>query len=92
MFKRMLLALTFVAALGAAGVGTSSKAMAHGCGYGGYGYRAAYYPTYASYYSYGYAPRVAYYPPRYGYPVYYGGFDGGHHHRHHSGLTFTFGF
>ena len=65
MFKRILLSLTFVAALGAATLGTSSTALAwHDChsGYGGYGYQAAYYPTYAPYYGYGYAPRVAYYP------------------------------
>ena len=103
MFKRMMLALTFIAALGAASVGTSSKAMAYGgCrhdgygygGYGGYGaaygYRTAYYPTY---YPYPFAPRVAVYPPVY--PVYYGG--GGHHHRHHhnhhrDGVSISFGF
>ena len=61
MFKRVLLAFTFVVALGAAGVGMSSKAMAYGCDYGGYGYRAAYYPpVYASYRSYGYGGPVAY--------------------------------
>ena len=94
MFKRILLAFTFVAALGAAGLGMSSKALAwHDCGggygYGGYGY-SAYEP---SYYGYGYGPRTAYYPS-YRYPVYYyGNFDGGHHHHHgHSGLSFTFGF
>ena len=46
MFKRILLALTFVAALGAASVATSNQAWHDGhCGYGGYGYRAAYYPA-----------------------------------------------
>ena len=90
MFKRILLALTFVAALGAAGLGTSGTAMAHGCGYGGYGYRTAYYPpVYASYYSYGYSPQVAYYPSYYP-TVSYVNFGGGH--RRHNGLTFTFGF
>ena len=94
MFKRIVLALTFVAALGAASLGTSGKALAwHDC-HGGYGYRAAYYPTYAPYYGYGYgyAPRVAYYPQVY--PVYYRGFDGGHHRHHHhdSGLSISFGF
>ncbi len=93
MFKRILLALTFVAALGAASLGTSGKALAwHDC-HGGYGYRTAYYPTYAPYYGYGYAPRVTYYPGAY--PVYYRNFDGGHHrrHQHHdSGVSISFGF
>lgn len=94
MFKRILLALTFVAALGAASVGTSSQAVAHGCGYGGPGYRAAYYPGYAPYYAYPAPPRVGYYPGSYApaYPVYYGG--GPRHHRHHDhdGISITFGF
>ena len=91
MFKRSLLALTFVAALGAASVATSTNAVAHGCGYGGYGYRAAYYPSYASYYAY---PRVAYYPGSYApaYPVYYGGGHRHHRHHHHDGITLSFGF
>jgi len=95
MFKRIVLALTFVAALGAASLGTSGKAVAwHDChgGYG-YGYQAAYYPVYnTSYYGYGYAPRVSYYPGAY--PVYYQGFAGGHHRHHHndSGLSISFGF
>ena len=99
MVKRVLLAFTFVAALGAAGLGIGSKALAwHDCdsgygyrGYGGYGY-SAYYP---SHYGYGYEPRVAYYPS-YRYPVYYGNFDGDHHHdhhdHHHNGLSISFGF
>lgn len=92
MFKRILLALTFVAALGAASVGTSTKAGAHDCGYGGYGYRAAYYPGYAPYYAYPAYPRVAYYPGSFApvYPVYYGG--GPRHHRHHDGISISFGF
>ena len=94
MFKRILLSLTFVAALGAASLGTSSKALAWDDCHSGYGYQAAYYPTYAPYY--GYTPRVAYYPQVY--PAYYRGYDGGHHrhhrhHRHHdSGLSISFGF
>lgn len=90
MFKRILLALTFVAALGAASVGTTNQAMAHGCGYGGYGYRAAYYPGYAPYYAY--PPQVRYYPGSFApaYPVYYGG--GHRHHRHHDGISISFGF
>jgi hypothetical protein len=102
MFKRVLLSLTFIAALGVATVFTAGTASAHGdCGYDGYGYgygyRTAYYPTYASSY-YGYGPRVVAYPGAY--PVYYrGGHHGDdhrhhHHHGHHhdSGVTFTFGF
>ena len=105
MFKRILLAFMFVVAFGAASVGMSNKAMAYGCDYGGYGYRAAYYPpVYASYRSYGYGGPVAYpnyYPGSYApaYPVYYGG--GHRHHRHHhhhhdyhghGGLRVSFGF
>jgi hypothetical protein len=107
MLKRLLLSLTFIAALGVATVFTAGTASAYGdCGYdgygNGYGYRTAYYPSYgASYYSYG--PRVVAYPRAY--PVYYrdrhgrGWDDDHHHHRHHrhghhhdSGVTFTFGF
>jgi len=86
MFKRMLLAVSFIAALGVAGFATSS-ANAHG----GCGYRTAYYPTYSSYYDY--YPSVSYVRPVY--PVYYRGFDGHHHHHdhhHHSGVVLTFGF
>lgn len=98
MFRRIVLAFTFVAALGAAGVGMASKAEAHGCGYGGgyanyYGYRNVYYSGYPNAYTpyyagYGYQPVVVY-------P------GGGHRHRHHhhhdyyrggSGVTFAIGF
>ena len=98
MVKRALLAFTFVAALGAAGLGVGSKAMAWSdCNSGGYGYA---YPTYAVGYAgyspyVGYAPRVAYYPPVpvRGYPVYYGRDGHRHHHdHHHNGLTISFGF
>lgn len=95
MFKRVLLALTFVAALGAGGLGMSSHAVAwDDCG-GGYGYAyPAYYPSNYGY-GYGYGPRAAYYPS-YAYPSYYGGYYGGghHHHRHHDrgGLSVSFGF
>jgi len=85
MFKRMLLAVSFIAALGVAGLATST-ASAHG----GCGYRTAYYPTYSSYYDY--YPTVSYVRP---YPVFYRGFDGHHHHHdhhHHSGVVLTFGF
>jgi len=99
MFKRMIVAVTFVAALGAATLATSSKAEAHG-GWGNRGYsygptyRTAYYPTY---YPYPYAPRVAVYPPVYpqAYPVYYGRGGGGPHRYHNhgrDGITVSFGF
>jgi hypothetical protein len=88
MFKRMLLAVSFVVALGVAGLASSTASAHGGCGYGGY--RAAYYPTYASVYDYGYYPTVSYARPVY--PVYYRGFDGHRHHHRHSGVTFTFGF
>ena len=87
MVKRILLAVSFVVALGVAGL-TTSAASAYGCGHGGY--RAAYYPTYGSYYDY--YPTVSYYRAP-AYPVYYRGFDGHRHlHHRHSGVTFTFGF
>jgi hypothetical protein len=94
MVKRTLLALTFVAALGAAGFGLNGNAQAgHGCGYGGgyygggYGYRT-FYPSYRPYFT-GYGP-----------PAYYRnyGYHGGHghhgHHGHHDhgGVYFSFGF
>ena len=101
MLKRVLLALTFVAALGAAGVGMTNKAEArHDCdygygGYGGYGY-GGYYPSYYS--SYGYAPRFTYYRSH-GYPHFdrhhYRGHRHGHHRGHHrggSGVYFSIGF
>jgi len=88
MVKRIVLAVSFVVALGVAGLATSTVS-AHGCGYGG-GYRAAYYPTvYASYYDY--PPAVSYHRAP-AYPVYYRGFDGHRHHHRRSGVTFTFGF
>jgi hypothetical protein len=107
MFRRIVLTLTFVAALGAAGVGMANKAAAHGggCGYGGYGgyyggyaafngYRNVYYGGYPNLYS-------SYYPARYGYAspvvVYPGGrrhHHDHHHHGHHGhgGITFAIGF
>jgi hypothetical protein len=101
MVKRVLLAFTFVAALGAVGLGVGSKATAWSdCNDGGgYGYGASY-PTYAVGYAgyppyVGYAPRVAYYSavPVRSYPVYYGREGHHHHHDHHNnGLTISFGF
>ena len=95
MFKRMFLAIAFIAALSAGGLGMSSKAVAWHCDDDyGYGYRAAYYPSYYGYGGYGYAPRASYYRS---YPVYYRnyGYDGHHHHHHdhdRSHVTFSFGF
>jgi hypothetical protein len=95
-FKRALLAFTFVAALGAAGL-SADKAMAWSdCHRTGYPY-----PTYAGYADYySFAPRAAYYPsyPVRSYPVFYGRANDRHHHHynHHNhrsgGLTFSFGF
>jgi hypothetical protein len=95
MFKRILLAVAFVAALAAGGVGLSSTAQAgHGCDYGYGGYRTYYYPG-----SYGYyAPRASYYRSYYDYPSdYYYGHRRHHGHRHHHhddhvGISFSFGF
>ena len=98
MFKRYILASTFIVAVGVASLGFSNKAMAwHDCGRD---YVAAYpyaYPAYASYGS-GWGPRVAYYPaaiPVRSYPVYYGrDYDRHHHHdhHHHNGVSVSFGF
>jgi hypothetical protein len=98
MLKRTVLALTFVAAVCAAGFGMSGTAQAgHGCGYGGYGggygYRS-YYPSYYGGYSYG--PRISYHGGH-GHHGYHGhrghyGHHGHHHHHGHSGVHFSFGF
>jgi hypothetical protein len=89
MLRRIILALTFVAALGVAGLGMSKTADAwHSCNrgyYGGYGgYSSAYYGGNPYDYSPRYWPR---YSTFYGAPVYYG-----HRHHHHSGVHFSFGF
>jgi hypothetical protein len=86
MFRRVVLALAFVAALGAGGLGLATSADAHGggCGRGGYGgYYGAYYPgVYAAPYPY-YGPRSAYYGGYRPYP---------HHHHHDSDFFISFGF
>ena len=92
MMKRILLALTFVAALGAAAVGMASTAEAgHGChrGYGGHGYRAFHSDNY---YSGGYGPRFSYYRSHPRQVHYYRGFPHHHHHRDRSGIYFSIGF
>lgn len=92
MVRRVLLAISLMAALGVAGFGATSTAEAHGCRHGGYGgYYGAYYGG-----GYGYYPHVyrsSYYPPiYYGAPVYYGGCGGHHHHCHDDGVHFSIGF
>ncbi len=89
--KRIFLALTFVAALGAAGLGMSSTAEArHGCYDYGFGY-STYYPAHYSYYDYG--PRFTYYRSH-GYPHRHHRHHhrGHHHHRDRGGLSFSIGF
>jgi hypothetical protein len=89
--KRILLALTFVAALGAAGLGIGSKAEAwHGChdgyGYGHYGYRS--YPVYYG----GYYPSHSYRSHWRGDRGHRGHGHHGHGHHDHGGISFSFGF
>jgi hypothetical protein len=95
MIRRLLLAVSFVATLGVAGLVASDSAEAHGCRRGGYGAYGAYYGGgYGGGYG-GYYPgvvRSSYYPPiYYGTPVYYGG-RGHRHHHHHDGISFSIGF
>lgn len=86
MFKRVLLAFAFVAAFGAAGLGISSIAAAHGCGgYRTYGYSSGYGYSPAYYHGYGYGPSVSYYSG--GHRSYHGG-----HYRGHGGTHFSIGF
>ena len=90
MIRRMLLAISFVAALGVAGFGISTTAEAHGCRRGGYGYGGYYGAYYAP--SYGVYPNVyrsSYYPPVYYGPTLYGGYG---RHRHDGGLYISLGF
>jgi hypothetical protein len=89
MVRRMFLAISFVVALGLAGLGMSNTAEAHGCGRGGYGgYYGAYYAP--SYGVYPYVSRASYYPPVYYGPAYYGGY--GRHRHHDGGLYISLGF
>jgi hypothetical protein len=91
MFRRMMLALTFVAALGVAGLGMSKTADAWGgCHRGGYyGGYGGYDGGYGAYYApYGY--RTSYFP-RYG--AYYDGYYGYYPRYHrHGGVSFSVGF
>jgi hypothetical protein len=97
MFRRVLMAISFVAALGVAGFVATDSAEAHGRHHGhghGHGYRGYYGAYYGGGYG-GYYPgvvRSSYYPPiYYGAPAYYGGYGGGHCHND-GGLTFSIGF
>jgi hypothetical protein len=100
MFRRVLMAVSFVAALGVAGFVATDSAEAHGRrgwhhGHGhGHGprYYGAYYGGgYGGYYPPVGVVRSAYYPPiYYGAPVYYGGYGGGCGYG--NGLTFSVGF
>ena len=92
MIRRILLAISFVAALGVAGFAATDSADAHGHrhghghGHGGYrGYYGAYYGGGYGYYPHVY--RASYYPPTYyGGRLYYGGYGGyGGHHCHDRG-------
>lgn len=87
MFKRGLIAVTFGAALVAAGLGFGTKAEA----FNECNTPVVYpYPTVVAY-----PPQGAYYPPvpvRH-YPVFYGHIDEHHHHHHHHpALTISLGF
>lgn len=96
MFRRVLMAVSFVAALGVAGFVATDSADAHGGrrgwhGPGPRGYYGAYYRGYGGYYPPVGVVRSAYYPPiYYGAPVYYGGYGGGCGYG--NGLTFSVGF
>ena len=96
MFRRAVLALAMVAALGVGSLGVANQADAHGygnrCGRGYGGYYGAYYQPY-------YAPYPVIYQPRPRYVGYYGGGYGDyprHHHHHHDhdrgGVSFSIGF
>jgi hypothetical protein len=99
MLKRVFLALTCAAALGAAGLGMTSKAEArhYDCDFGYGGYYGVYYPLYPVYYGYG--PRFSYYRS-YGHPWrsfhHHGHRHHHHHHGHHldgrGGIHFSIGF
>jgi hypothetical protein len=97
MFKRVLLAFTFVATFSVAGLGLGQKATAwHDCE-DDYRYTTAYPYVAAPYSAYvSYAPRAVYYPSYRvrSYPVFYGHYDDHHHHHHnhHSGVSISFGF
>jgi hypothetical protein len=93
MVRRMLLAISFVVALGVAGFAGANSAEAHGHrhGHGGpRGYYGAYYGG-----GYGYYPnvyRASYYPPTYYGPAYYGGYGGYGGCRDRGGVSISFGF
>ncbi|HVT30755.1 MAG TPA: hypothetical protein VHE81_22295 [Lacipirellulaceae bacterium] len=94
MIRRSMLAVTFLAAMGAASVGFNSKAMAWNDCNSGIGYPYPY-STYAAF-----GPRLVYYPtyPIRTYPAFYANFYGHHrqhdhhHHHHHDGVAIGFHF
>lgn len=89
MFRRIMLAISFVAALGVAGFVATDSADAHGRR-GWYGPRGYYGANYGAYYPHMY--RSSYYPPAYYGPVYYGGGYGHHHCHDRGGVSISFGF
>lgn len=95
MFKRVLLTLTIVVALGAAGFGTNKALAWDDCGTG---YRTALYPSYPPYYPtyttpYPYAPSVSYYrAPVVVRSVSFHDGHHDHHHHDHNHVSFSFGF
>jgi hypothetical protein len=100
MFKRIVLALMFVTALGAASLATPDTAEARRGWYRGgrpyashyYGPRYRYYAPYRPYYRSYYRPR--YYDPYYygGYRRSYYGYPGSYYYGPRSGVTFSIGF
>lgn len=97
MFRRTMLAISFVAALGVAGFAATGSADANGhrYGHGGHhGNRGYYGASYGG--GYGYYPnvyRASYYPPTYLGPVYYGGYGGyGGNCHNRGGVSLSFGF
>jgi hypothetical protein len=94
MIRRMLLAISFVAALGVAEFAVTDTADAHGYRRGGHGYHGAYYGGGWGYGGgYGHYPhvyRASYYPSiYYGEPIYYGrSYYGGGHHCHRPGGSY----
>jgi hypothetical protein len=100
MVRRILIAISFVAALGVAGFAATDadahgRGRGHGHGHGhGHGGPRGYYGAYygGGYGHYPHVYRSSYYPATYyGGPVYYGGY-GGHHCHDRGGVSISFGF
>jgi hypothetical protein len=97
MFRRILIAATFVAALGAAGLGMSSTAEArHGCYGGGHHGHGGYGGHHGRGHGYGHG-HSAYYPS-YGYRSFYGPSYGAYYvpyynyYPYNTGIQFSIGF